>query len=396
MNFFGKVVYEIKFRTVDLTVGVYAAFNHLCCRNKPYTDDIVIYLENMHLGDLLVICGSISGFLKKFPERGFSVICDAKMAEAAKTTGIFNRVYCADHKKALSRIKAKDFIGVLPWIGGHKPNYIARIITADRKWFGKDEINKYLTDRELARYEKKYTNVVDLRYSTLSTASFSMKVARMLSAVSGTDIKPDVFRFNVTAREPGTYFIVNPGAAHLSKSWPVDRFAAVIQYICHRTDLTPVVVGGQFENRLCLELTEILSRIAPDVQVKNMCCRTDLKQLTELMGSAAFYLGNDTGTTHVAVSCGIPSVSVTSGYFDDSCLPYPAGLDSKTVVIKSGTECPYDGKCFRANRVLSDSCRECVDTHGVFECLHTIDAQTVIEEMEKSGILASYVKSAKA
>lgn len=100
---------------------------------------------------------------------------------------------------------------------------------------------------------------------------------------------------------------VAPGARWVTKRWPVVKFAHAAEQIALRTGLPVVVLGSTAEIRLGDELTRLL---APRIPCINLCGRTDLLQLTELLRRCRLLLGNDSGTAHLAAAVGCPVVAV--------------------------------------------------------------------------------------
>lgn len=102
--------------------------------------------------------------------------------------------------------------------------------------------------------------------------------------------------------EPGAV-VVHPGAAQVSRRWPVDRWAAVARAVAadgHRV----VVTGGADEVALATDVAAAAG-LPPDAVLAG---RTDLLSLSALVGSARLLLSPDTGVAHLATAFGTPSV----------------------------------------------------------------------------------------
>lgn len=97
--------------------------------------------------------------------------------------------------------------------------------------------------------------------------------------------------------------VVHPGAAHVARRWPVDRFAAVagrLRAEGHRVVLT----GGQGEAALAEEVRRMAGLDTTDV----LAGRTDVLELAALVASARLVVCGDTGMAHLASAFGTPSV----------------------------------------------------------------------------------------
>lgn len=103
---------------------------------------------------------------------------------------------------------------------------------------------------------------------------------------------------------PGGYAVIHPGATSASRRWPAERFAAVADALA-RTGLRIAVTGVLGEEAV----TSAVRRHTVHETV-DLTGRTTLGELACLLGHAALLVGNDTGTAHLAVATGTPSVTV--------------------------------------------------------------------------------------
>ncbi len=147
---------------------------------------------------------------------------------------------------------------------------------------------------------------------------------RLLEAASGRTLArqgdrlmlPDTCR--QSAREiavslgldPGHYAVVAAaGFAHVRlKTWPADRFAAVIRHLQVQHRLPVLLIGSEDER----PYLEEVGRAAGGAAV--WCGGTGmLPRLAGLVAGAALFVGNDTGAMHLAASLGTPLVAVFGG-----------------------------------------------------------------------------------
>lgn len=116
--------------------------------------------------------------------------------------------------------------------------------------------------------------------------------------------------------------MVFPGAGGgPAKQWPVERFAAVAGALSRETGREVLVCGTEGERALGEVLCAKLSVPADD-----LCGRTDLRRLAELLFGCGLVLANDSGSAHMAMACGAPTVIVCGcweygRFFPDPDLP---------------------------------------------------------------------------
>ena len=116
------------------------------------------------------------------------------------------------------------------------------------------------------------------------------------------------------------YAIVHPGASHLARQWPIERFAAVGDALAE-AGLTIVLTGVRSEQPLTRELAA--SMHAP---VLDLAGRTDLGMLGALVAQAAIVVANDTGISHIAAALRTPSVIISTGDNPARWSPIDRGL----------------------------------------------------------------------
>ena len=110
---------------------------------------------------------------------------------------------------------------------------------------------------------------------------------------------------------PERYYLVVPTANLVSKCWPEERFAKLIDELSRIfPDRTAVITGGKQDHSV---VERILSLVSKNVKVLNLCGKTSLPQLFGLVENAEFIVGNDTGTAHVAGVLGKAQVVIVGG-----------------------------------------------------------------------------------
>jgi ADP-heptose:LPS heptosyltransferase len=127
----------------------------------------------------------------------------------------------------------------------------------------------------------------------------------LLSVANGTEGRQFVGSFE-ELRKP--YFVISPGASMVRRQWPIERFVELSGELVSRGWM-PVLVGGR-------DVLESCARIAASIGVQslNLAGRTNFAQLAAVCAGAKCFLGNDSGTGHMAGACGVPTLVIS---------PYP-------------------------------------------------------------------------
>jgi heptosyltransferase III len=152
---------------------------------------------------------------------------------------------------------------------------------------------------------------------------------------------------------------IGPGSKMPAKRWPTERFREVVSRLIDRYDIWPVVFGGSEDRNLDLELIKTWGR--GSVAAGELGIRQGVAALERCV----FYLGNDTGTMHMAVSAGIPCVAVFSAR------DYP------------GLWCPYgQGHLVIRRNVECEGCMLTACTKNAMKCLLDISVDEIYKAAE--------------
>ena len=159
------------------------------------------------------------------------------------------------------------------------------------------------------------------------------------------------------------WIAVGPGSKMPAKRWPVERFQEVVDLLIQEFDIWPVVFGGDED------------RIFGDTLIRkwgrgyNAAGALGLRTAAAALKRCVFFLGNDTGTMHMAAAMGVPCVAVFSSREAPGWW-YPRGKGHH--IFRSQIECEGCGlieciqrenECLKrisANEVF-DACRELLE-----------------------------------
>lgn len=152
-----------------------------------------------------------------------------------------------------------------------------------------------------------------------------------------------------------TLIAVAPGSKVRSKMWPEDRFIEVLGRLIQKFDCHPIIFGGPEDRDLGNRLISSIGKGS------NAAGSLGIRADAALLQKCHLYLGNDTGTMHLASAAGV------------SC-----------VAMFSRTEWNGRWSPFGENDRLFRStvpCADCAagDTVGVHACMEAISADEVFD-----------------
>ncbi|HXH70772.1 MAG TPA: glycosyltransferase family 9 protein, partial [Pyrinomonadaceae bacterium] len=158
---------------------------------------------------------------------------------------------------------------------------------------------------------------------------------------------------------------VAPGSKWDSKIWAEERFAEVIAELIERNDVFPIVFGGREDREKGNRLLRHWKSGA------NAAGELNIRQAAAALENCRLYLGNDTGTMHLAAAVETPCVAV----FAAIDLPgrwHPHGenhtIFRKTVPCEGclAPVCPFEKQCtteITAESVLA-ACKKVLEKEG--------------------------------
>jgi heptosyltransferase-3 len=103
-----------------------------------------------------------------------------------------------------------------------------------------------------------------------------------------------------------TIVAVAPGSKLASKMWPEARFIDVLSRLIERFDCHPIIFGGPEDHSRGERMITTIGRGA------NSAGKLSVRESAALLRRCGLYLGNDTGTMHLASAVGLPCVAIFS------------------------------------------------------------------------------------
>jgi ADP-heptose:LPS heptosyltransferase len=134
------------------------------------------------------------------------------------------------------------------------------------------------------------------------------------------------------AKEPGDEVLVHTGAAQPVRVWPLDRIRSIVARLRQRQHRVQVACDPD-QRSWWLEAGE-----------KNVAVPRSVTELLALIARAGAFVGNDSGPSHLAAYCGVPTFTIFGPQLPEWFAPlHPAGE------WLEGKPCPY--------KPCSDYCR---------------------------------------
>ena len=151
------------------------------------------------------------------------------------------------------------------------------------------------------------------------------------------------------------WIAVGPSSKMPVKVWPEERYLKVVQQLIQEFDIWPVVFGGPEDKTLAESMVSKWAR--GYVAAGALTAR----QAMAAMEKCAFYLGNDSGTMHMAVAAGLKCVAIFSSR------DYPGNWEPYT-----------DGHIVLRTTISCEGCMllDCIDNE--MKCILAITVEQVL------------------
>jgi ADP-heptose:LPS heptosyltransferase/GT2 family glycosyltransferase len=167
---------------------------------------------------------------------------------------------------------------------------------------------------------------------------------------------------------------VHPGAGNVTKQWPEEHFAALIDMLIEKNDVNIMLVGGSED----VEVADgLMKSVLHPESVASMAGRTSLTDLPRLLKNCALFIGNDSGPKHIAAAVGIPTVGIHSGVVD----PVEWGpIGPNAVALRRNMTC---SPCYLAN---AEDCPRALACLRFFEPNMVYDTADLLLQRPRSSI----------
>ncbi len=278
-------------------------------RSKPSEKSIaVIFLAA--IGDFVVFCGAA----EKLKAAGHSItlVCEKSggIADYAAETRLFEKTVQLDTKglhratniKTLHNIECET-VFCAP-LGRHiLPDIYAFAIRANKRIFADT-----LLDCSHISLKKRADKLADVLIPVRETNELNRYTSFLNSCGLLTD-EVEPFLLDKSHIPVGKTLAIFPGAGGgAEKQWQAERFAYVAEGLAAMGLISSVLILGTAQDaRRCEQVNKLLENTC---DVENLCGRTQIKDLKGIMKTCTLSLTNDSGSAHISISCGVPTVIV--------------------------------------------------------------------------------------
>ncbi|GAX86807.1 glycosyl transferase, family 9 [Lebetimonas natsushimae] len=284
-----------------------------------------IVISNTGLGDTILSTPAIKSLKKSFPQNKIIAVLKKSHSPLFKNFKYIDKIIEYDGKykgffKTLFKLKKyKNKITLIFHSNG--PQDIQLAILSGSEYILKHPTNSYL---------KKYLSY-DFTKKTQHNIEDKLDLVRKIGGknIDKTMEIGDVIDSDF--KEFKNYIGFQVGSVDFCRMWPIERFSKLAEILIKNNEKI-VILGAENEKYLGDKIIKTIN----NKNIINMCGKTDLVTLANIVNNLKMLITNDTGTMHLAIALKIPTISLFSASDSNAMGPYQ-NLEIHRVIQKDGS-----------------------------------------------------------
>lgn len=203
-------------------------------------------------------------------------------------------------------------------------------------------------------------HIVDYQFSALQQIGFAIEDKKLTMDIP-ENIQNDIAMKFPFLNHKSFKAVIHPGARMVNRRWPQASFAQIANLLKKHYDADIILVSAPEERKL---LDEVGNAINGEViKLSDL----SLIQLAALIKKCDLYIGNDTGTSHLAAATGVKIVTLFGPQFPRLWAPY---TDQGATVFKN-MECT--GPCNHIDCIYGENrCMTSITVDEVWEKINNL------------------------
>ncbi len=287
------------------------------------------------IGDFVVSTAFIRALRKKYPDAHITIVLSDFVAELAGTVPELDKIIVFPKKKI-----ARNLLPFIRTYFGRKwdlcidlnpsrstsAGWLTRLSGAQRRVSSYNEnCEKFYTEMINVGVNKDHMLDIYRQFAEYFDAGTEFDY-KLSIAFSDTDMKTaEEIMEKMGINKNDKFAVVHPGNFTKPRScWAADKFAALTAYIAEHSEFRPVFISGPGENEKVEAIISASGVICP------MAPNMPLPVLAAFLSHASMFIGNSTGTLHIAEAVGVPTLSFNRAYSYDVWRP----ISPRSVAIR--------------------------------------------------------------
>lgn len=161
------------------------------------------------------------------------------------------------------------------------------------------------------------------------------------------------------------FIIIAPGSSSVVKNWPTENYITLVNLLS-KFSIDIITLGSAKEIDIC-------NLFDKKTNIINLCAKTTLTEMCELIANSKMVISNDTSSIHIATFFNVPSVCINWGAGLGRFLPYPNDVEIgyKPIIVENYKYCT---DCFNTcTKPTKNNCAFCIDQISTNDVLQVVE-----------------------
>ena len=298
----------------------------------PIVPPSFLVICTLRIGDALLTTPLIHSLRKNYPHSRIDVLVLQGIKGIFEGNIDINQVIEVPHRSPWST-RWKEWQQL--W---RRYTYALSPVSSDRaRWYG------FLSARIRIGFVNPHTSWLSRRLLTHAlifddanthTILHNLRLLEPLKATKHFRVIPPTAQWMPPEEMRHNLIVIHPFPKFTYKSWPMNHWIQLIHELEQDPHHTIALTGGKDPNELAF-----VTAIAEQTRAINLAGQLSLAQTADLIRQAQWFIGPDTGITHLAAACGTPTIALFGPTNPVKWGPWPAQHDTAdNPWFKSGTQ----------------------------------------------------------
>ncbi len=280
---------------------------------KEYTNEKILVIQTAFIGDAILTLPMIQVLKKMFPESEIHVLCIPSAEEIFKASPFINEVKVLDkrnkHKSLLSLYSFSKKIREEKYTRIYSPHRSFRtallvMLSGIRETYGFSNSSFNHVYKNLVEYRSEHHEVQ--RNMDLIKFNYSANEWKILPQLNiSSDIKNKIDNYLKNWRTNYNFICIAPGSVWNTKVYPIEYFEDIIKFITINTNYNVLLIGGEKDEILCLNIASKFSE-----RVYSAAGKFNIIESIEILKRAELLITNDSAPTHMAMCADTPAITL--------------------------------------------------------------------------------------
>jgi ADP-heptose:LPS heptosyltransferase len=242
----------------------------------------VLVLRGGALGDFIVTLPALALLRQRWPDAHIELVGNATAAALALPSGLINRAQ-SQHQARWSTLYGGEPLA---------PHFATELRAFDLVLNFWPDPDRELTRRFPLRDGQTFLTAAALPARAPVASHYCAPLAAL-------GLTTDCFWYSLAAPAAEARFVaIHPGSGSPKKNWPLARWSALGAWLTRELRCELQIITGEADSAAA----EALARFGTTAHA------LPLAQLVVRLGQCRFFLGHDSGISHLAAACGVPSL----------------------------------------------------------------------------------------